>query len=177
MKTYDFTFVVDADPLADDFEDRFIAAGCDDATFVLRRGAAALCFDRAAVTYKDAVLSAYQNIKAAGSEVLRFEPDFLVTASDIAERSGLTRAAINLFDKGERRQGFPLPVARFNAKSPLYDWVQVSKWLWDQGKIDEQAFYDAQVSRIVNQYAQSRQGLGKAGKSIEKLLTGPLEPV
>ena len=64
MTTYDFTFVVDADPHADDFEDRFIEAGCNDATFILMRGSAAISFDREAVSYKDAVLSALKQIKS-----------------------------------------------------------------------------------------------------------------
>ncbi|MEZ5720978.1 MAG: hypothetical protein R3D59_04470 [Paracoccaceae bacterium] len=63
MTTYDFTFIVDADPHAEDFEDRFIEAGCDDATFILVRGAAALSFDRDAASYKEAVLSAFRDIR------------------------------------------------------------------------------------------------------------------
>lgn len=154
MKTYDFTFVVDADPHADDFEDRFIDAGCDDATFLLMRGAAALSFDRKADTYKDAVFSAFKQIKSAGAQVLRFEPDFLVSATDIAERSGLTKAAIGLFEKGVRREGFPAPQARFSAKSPLWDWVEVSFWLLQNGKVDEEVYREALVSRIINAGSQ-----------------------
>lgn len=157
MTTYDFTFVVDADPHSDDFEDRFIEAGCDDATFLLMRGAAAVSFDREAESYKSAVFSAYKQIKAAGSAVLRFEPDFLVSATDIAERSGLTKAAIGLFGKGERREGFPAPHLRLNSKSPLWDWVSVSAWLVDQGKIPEEVHKEAMISRIINAGSQINQ--------------------
>lgn len=157
MKTYDFTFVVDADPHADDFEDRFIEAGCDDATFLLMRGAAAVSFDRTAPSYKEAVFSAYQQIKAAGSTVLRFEPDFLVSATDIAERSGLTRAAIGHFGSGQRRDGFPAPHLRLASKSPLWDWVAVSAWLVEQGKVGEEVHQEAMISRIINAGSQINQ--------------------
>ena len=157
MKTYDFTFVVDADPHSDDFEDRFIEAGCDDATFLLMRGAAAVSFDREASSYKEAVFSAFKQIKAAGSTVLRFEPDFLVSAADIAERSGMTRSAIGLFGKGERRDGFPAPHLRLSSKSPLWDWVSVSAWLVNQGKIAEEVHKEAMISRIINAGSQFNQ--------------------
>ena len=150
MKTYDFTFVVDADPYAEDFEDRFIEAGCDDATFLLVKGAAAISFDREASSYKEAVFSAFKQIKSVGSEVLRFEPDFLVSASDIAERTGMTRAAVGLFIKGERRKGFPAPQIRVSSSSPLWDWVAVSGWLVEQGKLSPETHREAVISRIIN---------------------------
>ena len=154
MTNYDFTFVVDADPHSDDFEDRFIEAGCDDATFVLRRGAAAISFDRVSKSYKDAVFSAYKQIKSVGAEILRFEPDFLVNASDIAIRAGVTRASIGLFMSGDRREGFPLPLARFSSKSPLWDWVEVSRWLVQQKKLPDQVYKEALISRIINAGSQ-----------------------
>jgi len=157
MTTYDFTFVVDADPHADDFEDRFIEAGCDDATFILMRGSAAISFDREAGSYKDAVSSALKQIKSAGSEVLRFEPDFLVSASDIAARTGLTRAAIGHFGKGDRRDGYPAPHSRLSSNSPLWDWVSVSAWLVEQGKVAEEVHQEAMVSRIINAGSQINQ--------------------
>ncbi len=154
---YDFTFVVNADPHAENFEDRFIEAGCDDATFVLLRGAAAICFDRDATSYKEAVFSAYKQIISTGVEVLRFEPDFLVSASEIAERSGLSRAAVSLFIKGERRDGFPLPHARINSGNPLWDWVSVSGWLVEHKSLPTEKYREALISRIINAGAQINQ--------------------
>lgn len=150
MKTYDFTFIVDADPHGDDFEDRFIEAGCDDATIILRRGAVALSFDREGQSYKEAVLSAYQDIKKSGSGILRFEPDYFVSAPEIAERAGLSRAAIDNYVKGHRREGFPRPDARLSAKSPIWDWVEVSKWLCDHGKLGRREYKHAIISRVIN---------------------------
>lgn len=171
MTHYDFTFVVDADPHAEDFEDRFIDVGCDDATFILLRGAAAISFDREAASYKEAVFSAFQQIKAAGATVLRFEPDFLVSASDIASRSGLSRAAIGLFCKGERRQGFPAPHLRLNSNNPLWDWVAVSAWLVEQGKVAAEVHEEARISRIINAGSQINQIDPSIAFDVEAALT------
>ena len=85
MKTFDFTFVVDnADTHSEDFEDKFFEAGCDDATLVLMHGAVAACFNREAENYKEAVLSAYENILMAGVTICVFDPDFFVSASEVS---------------------------------------------------------------------------------------------
>ena len=45
MSEHEFSFVVSGvDPGADDFEDRFAAAGCDDATLMLVNGLVAVAF-------------------------------------------------------------------------------------------------------------------------------------
>lgn len=175
MQTYEFTFVVDAaDPHADDFEDRFFEAGCDDATLALMHGAVVACFDREATTYKDAVLSAYENILAAGASVLRFEPDYLVSAAEIAKRTGVTRGAVSHYSKGERGDGFPKPYARVTTKTPLWDWVDVSRWLCVHGKLDEEEYRFAQVSRIINYNVQVHGDFAKARKDVEVALREPV---
>lgn len=171
MQTYDFTFVVgNADPHAEGFEDQFFEAGCDDATFVLMHGAVAACFNRTAPTFKDAVLSAYENILAAGASVERFEPDYLVSAGDIAARANLTRQAINLYAKGERGADFPKPHVRVTTAQPLWDWVEVSRWLVKRGKVDEEDFRFAQISRVINFGAQMSMNLSNIRKELDSAL-------
>lgn len=171
MQTYEFTFVVgNADPHAEDFEDRFFEAGCDDATLVLMHGAVAACFNRSADTFKDAVLSAYEDVLAAGASIERFEPDYLVSAGDIAARSGLTRQAISLYAKGERGEEFPKPHVRVTTSQPLWDWVEVSRWLVKRGKVDEQDFRFAQVSRVINFGAQLSLKLSRIRKDVDQAL-------
>lgn len=155
MQTYEFTFVVgDADPHEAGFEDRFFEAGCDDATLVLMHGAVAACFTREGDSFKDAVLSAYENILQAGASVERFEPDYLVSAGEIAVRAGVTRQAVSLYAKGERGDEFPKPRFRVTTPQPLWDWVEVSRWLVKRGQVREQDFRSAQVSRVINFGAQ-----------------------
>ncbi len=172
MQTFEFTFVVGgADPHADDFEDRFFEAGCDDATLVLMHGAVAACFSRTGTSFKDAVLSAYQDILAAGATVERFEPDYLVSESEIAARAGVTRQAVNLFAKGERGADFPKPHIRVTTSQPLWDWVKVSRWLVNRGTVDEQAFRCAQISREINFGAQRGMQLSEIRSAVDLALS------
>jgi hypothetical protein len=69
----------------------------------------------------------------------------------------MTRAAIGLFGKGDRRDGFPAPHSRLNSKSPLWDWVTVSAWLVEQGKVSEEVHKEAVISRIINSGSQINQ--------------------
>lgn len=175
MQTFDFTFVVDGiDPDADDFEDRFFEAGCDDSTLVLMHGAVAVCFDREAETYDAAVLSAYRDVLSAGATISRFEPDYLVSASEIADRAGLSRAAVSLYANGERGENFPKPYARITTPSPMWDWVDVSKWLCQKGTLDEVEYRSAQVSRVINFNVQKNEGISVARKEVAEALATPV---
>lgn len=175
MKTYSFTFVVgDANPHDEEFENRFFDAGCDDATLVLMHGAVAVCFEREHKTYKDAVFSAYENVLSTGANLLRFEPDYLVSASEIAMRSGLSKAAISLYEKGERGEGYPKPYACITTPRPLWDWTEVSRWLCLTGKIDEASYREAQVTRVVNFGVQLKESLEETRSKLEIALNTPV---
>ena len=172
---YSFTFVVgDADAQSEDFEDRFFEAGCDDATLSLMHGAVAVCFDREASCYKDAVMSAYEDVLSTNSRLLRFEPDFLVSAAEIANRAGLSRAAVSLYEKGERGSNFPKPYARITTASPLWDWVEVSRWLCVNQKLDVSEFRDAQVARLVNFGVQLHEPFVVTNAKLDNALLEPL---
>ena len=107
MKTHEFTIIASGlDPEADDYENRFFEAGCDDATLSFQKGVIIAEFHREAVTFSAAIASAYEAMLGAGAKVERIEPDHLVSLSEIAERSGLTRQAISLYTRAERRE-FP----------------------------------------------------------------------
>ena len=154
-KTFEFTFVISGvDPHAENFEDAFFEAGCDDATLMLYKGSVIATFAREHETYSDAVVSAYANLRVAGAEIERFDPDFLVTKSDIAERSGLTRQAITHYANGERGEGFPPPSFRIMTSSPLWDWVDVSDWLYKNEHVARDVFLDAMISRGVNMFIE-----------------------
>lgn len=151
MKTFEFTIVASgADPTDDDFEDRFFEAGCDDATIAVTRGAITLHFAREATSLAEAIRSAIAAVRKAGAEVDRVEPDHLVSLSEIAERSGLTRAAISNYARGERGQEFPHPVARVTTESPLWDWTDVATWLHNRGQIAESDLAEAVVIKTTN---------------------------
>lgn len=151
MTVFEFAIVASgADPRADDFEDRFFAAGCDDATVSFVRGVTVLVFAREAETLEAAIASAIADVRKTGVRVERVEPDPLVSLSEIAARSGLTRAAISLYAKGERGSGFPPPIARITGESPLWDWSDVAEWLHVRKQIDAEAVDAARLIKAVN---------------------------
>lgn len=157
MKTYAFTIIASGlDPEASDFADRFFEAGCDDATLSFQRGRIRLDFAREAKNFAHAVVSAVMNVASTGARIERIEPDPLVSMSEIAARSGLTRAAISQFVAGERRQHFPAPVLRVTTESPLWAWLQVARWLHKNHKLPSAAVVEASLVSAVNYVASYR---------------------
>ena len=151
MTTFEFTIVASGlDHEADDFEDRFFEAGCDDATIAFMRGAIIVQFARRAEYLSGAIESAIADVRKTGATVDRVEPDYLVSLSEIAERSGLTRAAISNYARGERGRDFPHPVARVTTESPLWDWTDVAGWLHRRGQIAADAVNEAMTIKIAN---------------------------
>lgn len=119
MKTFEFTIIASGLGLDDAYEDALFEAGCGDATLSFQKGVLIAEFDRASVSFSNAVATACHDIKSAGWKVERIEPDHLVSLSEIAERSKLSRQAISLYVKGERLDGFPAPTAKVTSKHPL----------------------------------------------------------
>jgi transcriptional regulator with XRE-family HTH domain len=151
MKTFEFTVIASGlDPHSDDFEDRFFAAGCDDATLSFQKGAIILEFARTASSFANAVVSALENVLQAGAKPVHVEPDYLVSLSDIAARAGLSRSAISLYAKGERGKDFPAPIARVTTESPLWDWVEVADWMYREDKLPIDSVIEAKVVRAAN---------------------------
>jgi hypothetical protein len=151
MKKYTFTIIASGlDPTAADFEDRFFRAGCGDATIAFMKGVIVLEFEREASSFAHALISAVHDVQCAGAAVQHIEPDYLVSLSDIAERCNLSRSAVSLFTKGERREGFPPPVARVTTDSPLWDWVHVARWMYRNRRVSLEAVVQAKIVRDAN---------------------------
>lgn len=87
-------FVEGLDVSSDAHIDALHEAGCDDATFGVRDGAAYALFDREAGSFSDALRSAMDDVLRAlpHARIVRIEPDNLVTMATIAGRCGRTRA-------------------------------------------------------------------------------------
>ncbi len=157
MKKYEFTIIASGlDPEADDFEDRFFDAGCDDATIAFQKGLIIIEFAREAKNFSHAIISAFEAVHKAGATVERFEPDYLVSLTDIAARTGLSKAAISLYCKGERAEGFPSPIARVTSESPLYDWADVTRWMHKYEKISHETVLEARMVREATLLTQQK---------------------
>jgi predicted DNA-binding transcriptional regulator AlpA len=151
MKMFEFSIIASGlDPEAEDFADRFFNAGCDDATLSFQKGHIILDFAREANSIDAAIVSAMECVAAAGAKIDRIEPDPLVSLSDIASRTGMSRAAMTQYSKGQRGKNFPSPVARITSDSPLWDWASVAKWLFQNEKLGRDAAIEAEVVRAVN---------------------------
>jgi hypothetical protein len=151
MKTYELTIIASGiDVEADDFEDRLFEAGCADATISVQKGVVILEFTRQAQSFLHALVTAVLCVHRAGAKVERIEPDHLVNLSDIAARTGLSKAAVSLYAKGERARNFPWPVARVTTESPLWDWVDVARWMYHQQTVDRDTVLQAKAVREAN---------------------------
>ena len=161
MQTFEFTLVVSGiDPSEEGFEDRLYEAGCDDTLVAVVKGTLVLDFAREAKNFTHALVSAIQDVQRAGAQVVWVEPDTYVNVSDIAERSGLSRQAVSLMVQGKRGSGdFPLPAMRISSESPLWNWLEVERWLRKHGKLKRSAtIVQAALTREVNLILESRRG-------------------
>jgi predicted DNA-binding transcriptional regulator AlpA len=115
--------------LTDDRLDALVDAGCDDATFSTKGDLTFANFTREAPTMLDAIVSAIAAVESVdGLEVLRVDPDELVWASEIAERTGRSRQSVDQLIKGQRGPGgFPSP-ASHATRNPLWRWSEVEAW-------------------------------------------------
>ena len=127
-----FTLVLSGQTeLSPRLQDAIYRAGCDDALLGERDGTLFLDFDRSAPSFRAAVLSAIADVQSAsaGVAVARVEPDDLVTAAEIARRTGRSRESIRQLATGARGPGrFPAPIANLTARSPIWRWTAVQEW-------------------------------------------------
>ena len=54
------------------------------------------------------------------------------------------------YSKGQRQQGFPVPVAKVSSSSPLWDWAEVATWLHSHGRLGEEAAEQAAILKAAN---------------------------
>ncbi|KYK44091.1 hypothetical protein [Bradyrhizobium sp. 191] len=157
MKKFEFSIIASGlDPEAEDFEQRFYDAGCNDAAIAFQKGHIIVDFTREAKSVSEAIVTAVRDVQTAGARVDRIEPDPLVSLSDIAARTGLTRAAMTQYSKGQRARDFPPPVARVTSDSPLWDWAAVAIWLFHHDKLSRDEAMAAAAVRAANEAIRSR---------------------
>lgn len=130
MHEYDFTLIIAADLDEDATLTAVYEAGCDDATVGQIDGIGYADFIREAHTFGEAVRSAIEQVESVpGLQVVRIEPDDLVTMSEIAHRLGRSRESVRLLIAGARGSGgFPPRSSHLKARSRLWRWSEVAVW-------------------------------------------------
>jgi hypothetical protein len=139
-KFFQFTLVLkNVNEHTKKLEDSLFKANCDDALINYRSGAVYLDFDREAISFEDAVISAIKDVQSASIsiEVESVAPENLVTEAEIAKRLKKSRQTISLWITGERRKQFPHPVMRLAEKSPLWSWYDITLWLYENNIIQD----------------------------------------
>jgi transcriptional regulator with XRE-family HTH domain len=151
LNIYHFTVVIrDADANISDLEDKLFEVGCDDALLCYYNDTVYLEFDRESEGAEQAIQSALTNIRSAGFTQLVVQEGGVSTLSEMAERAGLTRAALSQYARNKRGQGnFPTPMYGVASGSALYSWREVAEWLYQQGKLPQSQYEIAQVASMV----------------------------
>ena len=151
MKNFEFAIIASGmNPEDEDFEDSFYEAGCADATLAYQKGVIIVEFNRKAVSFSQAVISACENVRSAGAKIERIEPDHLVSLSEMADRCMLTKQALSLYTEAKRGEGFPNPTVRVTSKHPLWDWSEVAEWLYEQNKLSLEDVVQARIVKEAN---------------------------
>lgn len=137
MRAHTFTLILEGPEDVDSaLEDAVFQAGCDDAALGRRGGTVYLEFDREGERFLEVLLSAIRDAgRIPGVRVARVEPDELVTAAGIGERTGRTRESVRLLAGGARGPGgFPPPVSGASERRiRLWRWSEVAEWFETQG--------------------------------------------
>lgn len=130
MAEYNFTLALNTPELSEEQVKRFYDAGPGDATLSARSGRAYAAFTRDSETFAKAVVSAIEDLERAlpGIEVAEVEPEELVFASDIAERTDRTRESVRLLIEGRRGPGDFPPPAHVVGTHPIWRWSDVQRW-------------------------------------------------
>ena len=181
MAEHHFTLTIRG-ALTDARLDALVEAGCDDATFSTKGDLTFAEFDREAPSLLAAVLSAIAAVESLeGAEVLHVDPDELVWASEIAERTGRSRQSIDMLVRGERGPGdFPAP-ASHATRNPLWRWSEIEAWFaaYEGRPADGER---SAVLGALNGALQARHGLRSSTqmvplrRAVRQLLACPGDP-
>lgn len=152
MDTYEFTLVLRGPEFTAEIIDALAEAGLDDATFGAIDGVPYADIDREAGSLVAGIVDAVHQIEGAGLgyRVVGIEPDDLVTAAEIAERTGRTRESVRLLVSGERGPGnFPPPTSRLRTRNRLWRWSEVAAW-FAMLEDDENAYEHARRTAVAH---------------------------
>ena len=175
MNNYEFSLILSVSEISASMEDAFFEAGCDDALLGVEDGIAYLDFCRESRSFSEALSEAFHQVESVvGKEqIVRIEPDELVTLSEISQRVGRTRESIRLLASSKRGKGnFPPPLRGTKTRPRIWRWSDVAPWLSIHGvKVGMLDIEQAQAISMINAILQIRKSQPSQGnRLLEKVL-------
>lgn len=116
-------------------------------------------FDRPGKSFPRAVLKAITALQEElpEAELLRVEPDDLVTVAAIAARVGRSHESVRLLSQGRRGPGgFPAPAGRIDDKTQVWRWSEVAEWFRDRMDTDVAGAPEAAFLAALNDILELR---------------------
>jgi predicted transcriptional regulator len=174
VQTYWFDLAVEGPVTDNHFEalgDVLTAGNGIDATPQADERGGIIMFTREAEDAVQAVTTAIRDAEAAGIRVTGVVAD-QVSVREIAERAGVTEAAVRYWIAGQRGPGgFPEPAVRRERLS-LFSWAEVAAWLaWSKlGEADITAAELAQACKIIDAALIVRDGLRELPRHARPLV-------
>lgn len=164
-------------PVADDhveaLGERLSAADGIDATVQAGDRGGTVMFSREADDAVQAIVSAIEDLEAAGMAVAGVTEDRVVI-DEIAQRAKVTTASVRYWVTGERGPGgFPAPRVK-RRRASLYSWAEVSAWLAAAklGEVDHVAAETARACALIDAALVVRHGLRELPKHDRPLVAG-----
>jgi len=148
MSTHEFTFVIDHRVSEQEIDALFDRA--EDVTPEREQARTLLGFDREAPSLAHALVSALQDVEAAGLRAGSVLSEDLVTLKEVAARTGRTYESVRLLAAGKRGPGgFPVPMSA--AGWSLYSWAQVQPWFAQHfpSAVTDQALGAGEYERLI----------------------------
>lgn len=140
---YEFTLVLDREPIESELEDMF-ENGFDDAAF--EGGNEYLAhFEREADSLADAIAHAVHQLEENGFRVVAVQSEDLVTLKDIAQRTDRTYESVRLLAAGKRGPG-GFPAALSEGPWAFYSWTLVSRWFAEHHGSSECDTYSREIA-------------------------------
>jgi hypothetical protein len=162
-------------PVADDHVEALgkkLSAGRGiDATVQAGDRGGTVMFSREAEDAVQAIVSALEDLEAAGMTVAGVSED-RVTTDEIAQRAKVTAASVRYWITGDRGPGgFPEPRVR-RRRASLYSWAEVSAWLSAArlGEVDHVAAETARACALIDAALVVRRGLRELPKHDRPLV-------
>jgi hypothetical protein len=146
-------------------------AGGVDVTVQAGEHGGAVMFSREADDAVQAIVSAIDDLEAAGLTVAGVTEDRVVI-DEIARRAKVTAASVRYWVAGDRGPGgFPEPKVR-RPRASLYSWAEVSAWLAAAklGEVDHVAAETARACALIDAALTVRHGLRELPKHDRPLV-------